>query len=244
MPPDAPPPTGLVHRFSLFIERLKRAMADGIRPREDAKAALAGPLWRYLSGTLRRLAALHARFAAGTLAPAAKRGAARQPVSDRPKPVRRPPSIPPGPVLLRYYLVHFVPPLRELLDDPEMRALLAASPRAGRLLRPLWRKLSPRPLPEVLRLPPRPRRPRAKAAAGAPGLRPVVSPDGFIQWEPTPCYPAFSAPPRPNPAPATEAVAPAAAPPPVARPADWGRPAPPARRTAPLPRWLPLLFQR
>jgi hypothetical protein len=148
-------------------------------------------------------------------------------------------------VFLEYDMGHFAHPLRVLLDDPEMRALLAAAPRAGRLLRPLWRKLTAERLPEVLRLPPRPRRPRARPAAGAPGLRPVASPNGFIQWEPTPCYPAFSAPPRPNPATTAKAAAPPPpAPPPAARPADWGRPAPPARRTATLPRWLPLLFQR
>jgi hypothetical protein len=128
-----------------------------------------------------------------------------------------------------------------------MRALLAASPQAGRILRPLWRKLSTYPLPPVLRLPPRPRRPRPprvtrpKAARTAPGLRAVVSPNGFIQWEPTPCFPALGKPPRPKPAATT--ITPAA-PPPAARPPDWGRQAPPAKPRPPLPDWLPLLFQR
>ncbi len=178
MPADAPPPTGVIHRFSLFVEGLKRAMTEGIRPREHTLAAMAVPLWSYLSGTLRRLAALHARFAAGTLAPALNRSAGRQPVSDRPRTVRRPPSIPRGPVLLRYYLVHFVAPLRELLDDPEMRALLAAAPQAARLLRPLWRKLTPDPLPEVLRLPPKPPRPAAEPeeAGAAPAALPEAPP--------------------------------------------------------------------
>jgi hypothetical protein len=85
-------------------------------------------------------------------------------------------------VLLRYRLVHFVAPLRELLDDPEMRALLAASPQAGRLLRPLWRKLTPDPLPEPLRLPrkpPRSARPllaRPEAASAAPAAPPDPPP--------------------------------------------------------------------
>ncbi len=193
MPPDAPPPTGVIHRFSFFIEGLKRAMTDGIRPREATLAAMAVPLWNYLARTLRRLAALHARFAAGTLAPASNRGA-RAPASDRPTPVRRPPCIPPGPVLLRYRLVHFLAPLRELLDDPEMRALLAASPQAGRLLRPLWRKLTPDPLPEPLRLPPKPRRSERpllaepEAAGTAPAARPASPPDPLV-W-PRPAAPA------------------------------------------------------
>ena len=63
-------------------------------------------------------------------------------------------------MLLTVFRAGFDGMLQALLDDPEMRALLAASPRAGRLLRPLWRKLSPHPLPEVLRLPPRPPRPK------------------------------------------------------------------------------------
>ncbi len=77
-----------------------------------------------------------------------------------------------------------------------MRALLAASPQAGRLLRPLWRKLTTDPLPEPLRLPPkRPRseqpivarpqqarppdvttRRRPAIAAGPPGLPPWPPP--------------------------------------------------------------------
>jgi hypothetical protein len=65
--------------------------------------------------------------------------------------------------------------LQALLDDPEMRALLAASPQAGRILRPLWRKLSPRPLPAVLRLPPRPKRPRV-AGSESPGANPSPRP--------------------------------------------------------------------
>jgi hypothetical protein len=189
MPPDAPPPTGVIHRFSRFIEGLKRAIAEGIRPREDTLAAMAVPLWHYLGRTLRRLAALQARFAAGTLAPASDRGAARQPVSDRPRSVRRPPSIPRGPVLLRYYLVHFVAPLRELLDDPEMRALLAAAPQAGRLLRPLWRKLTPDPLPEPLRLPPKPPRPARPRLALPERARPPEAPPDL----PPRCRPAIAA---------------------------------------------------
>ena len=95
--------------------------------------------------------------------------------------------------------------LQALLDDPEMRALLAAAPQAGRILRPLWRKLSPRPLPAVLRLPPRPRKPRpprakppvvvrVKPARVAPTARPAgPAPLRLVdgQWEPTPCLPPF-----------------------------------------------------
>jgi hypothetical protein len=233
-------------RFSLFIATLKRTMGEVMLWRHDT-APLAMLLGDYLSATLRRLTALHARFAAGKLsvAPRARGPAGERATADRPRPERRPPAIPPGPVLLTVFRAGYYEMLQVLLDDPEMRALLAASPQARRILGPLWRKLTPDPLPPVLRLPPRPRRarppkprqPRAKAAVGPPGLRPVVSPNGFIQWEPTPCYPALGAPPRLNAAPAARPAAPAAA-----RPPDCERPAPPARPR--VPPWVLGVFQR
>ncbi len=92
-------------------------------------------------------------------------------------------------MLLRYYLVHFVAPLRELLDDPEMRALLAAAPQAGRLLRPLWRKLTPDPLPEVLRLPPKPPRSAPPRLARPEAASPPGAPPDALAW-PRPAVPA------------------------------------------------------
>ena len=200
------PPTSLMPRFVLFINHIKLTIGGIVLWRHEV-APLILPLGHYLTGVQRRLAALHARFVAGKL-PAAPR--ARRPVSDRvvaerPRAERRPSGIPPGPVLLSVFRMGLDEMLQALLDDPEMRALLAAAPQAGRILRPLWRKLSPRPLPAVLRLPPRVRKPRpprvkppvvARAkparvawtprAAGPPPLRLVGG-----QWEPTPCLPPF-----------------------------------------------------
>src|SRR3954447_23039395 len=158
-------PTGLMPRFALFINQIKQTIGEVMLWRHEV-APLVLLLGDYLTGTLRRLAALHARFAAGKL-PAAPR--APRPVSDRvaverPRAEPRPSGIPPGPVLLTVFRMGLDEMLQALLDDPEMRALLAASPQAGRILRPLWRKLSPRPLPAVLRLPPRPRKPRPPRA--------------------------------------------------------------------------------
>ncbi len=201
------PPTGLVPRFALFIGVMKRCMADGIdwRRRQGTLGSLgliAGPLWNYLSHTLRRFAALHARFAAGRLPPAgARRPAARRAVADR-APADHPapetaapdtaapvtaapapaPAIPRGPVFLEYGMGGSASHLREMLDEPEMRAFLAASPQARRIPRPLWRRLSADPLPEALRPPPRPsraepspaerpRRARPEAARTAPAKR-------------------------------------------------------------------------
>ena len=164
-------PTGLIPRFTLFIDGVKRAMGEGIGRRHDTLGPLAILLWRYLSATLRRLAALHARFAAGKLpaAPRARRPAAARATADRPRPERPPPGIPRGPVLATVFRAGFDEQLQALLDHPEMRALLAAAPQAGRILRPLWRKLSVHPLPAVLRLPPRPRKPAPNKGQAATG---------------------------------------------------------------------------
>jgi hypothetical protein len=204
------PPTGLMPRFGLFCNGLKQIMGEVMLYRHDT-TPLAMLLWEFLTATQRRLTALHARFAAGTLpaVPRAPRAVPDRATADRPRAERRgaerrAPAIPAGPVLLTVFRVGFGQMLQILLDDPEMQALLAASPQARRILRPMWRKLTPDPLPAVLRLPPRPprppgprkprppepRQPRAKVA-GAPGLRPVVLPNGFIQWERTPCLPPF-----------------------------------------------------
>ena len=174
MSADAPPtpPTGLMPRFTLLIQAMVRGLGQGLDQRRGwgdreplaRLGVLALPLWKYLSRTLLRLAALHARFAAGKLPAAPRRSTARRPAGERPRHERPPPVIPRGPVFLEYYMAHFAHHLQVLLDDPEMRALLAAGPQAGRLLRPLWRKLTPDPLPEVLRLPPRPRRPKPPRA--------------------------------------------------------------------------------
>jgi hypothetical protein len=57
--------------------------------------------------------------------------------------------------------------IQTLLADPAMRALIAATPAAGRLLRPLCHMLG-LPVPPELRLPKRPRRPRVTTAPHPP----------------------------------------------------------------------------
>jgi hypothetical protein len=249
------PPTRLIPRFALLIEAMKRGLGkrelgeslgrqrqDG--PLEPRLSPLAHLLWRYLARTVIRLAALHARFAAGKLPRVPRRSPAPRPAAEGPRPERRPPAIPPGPVLSQFGLEVYADELRALLDDAETRALLAATPQAGRLLRPLWRKLTREPLPEMLRLPRKPRPPRSPAAPTLPGLRLVTVADGTTLWEPIPCYP-FSQPPPRTLARAAEPPAPAPAPPPAAPPpaarVEWGRPAPPERPRIP---WAMGLFQR
>jgi len=257
-------------RFGLFIAGVKRAMGEGLLLRQvtpGGNAAAVGPLvillGHYLTATLRRLTALHGRFAAGTLPSAPRqrptvKSTAERANIEQPKPERPVPAIPPGPVLLREFGVRLFGHLRALLEEPEMRALLAASPQAGRILRPLWRKLSPEPLPEMLRLPPRRRKPRppraprpprpAKpvAASGPPGLRRVTLSDGTTAWEPIPCYPFGEPPPRRPRSRAVDPWEPAPAPPPAARPPparDAPSPPEPNRRLSDY-NWIGWLFMR
>ncbi len=263
----APPatPTGLMPRFSQLMEKMKRGLLEGAdRLRRGPFGPPAAPplvvdrLWHYLylSRIRNRLMGLHTRFAAGKLPAAPRRCAAPRPAAERQKSAPRPPRlrIPPGQVFAPYGVWVFAGELRALLEDPEMRALLAAAPQAGRLLRPLWRKLSTDPLPEMLGLPakppkpprpPRPRQPyaaRPKPARVASAKSPAPLPEAPTLWEPTPCYPPWGEPPPPKPAPAVERLP--APRPPAMRPPAWGRPAPTPKPTISPPPWLRLLFQR
>src|SRR6185312_6758927 len=143
------PPTGLMPRFGQLIGAVKWAMGEGMLLRQvtpGGNAAAVAPLvlllGHYLTATLRRFTALHARFVAGTLATAPRKrptvkSSAEGASAERAKPGRRAPGIPPGPVLLTEFRVRFASHLQALLEEPEMRAFLAAVPRAGRILRPL-----------------------------------------------------------------------------------------------------------
>ena len=160
--PD-PCPTGLMERFGAFIGRVKQAVADG----SGRNKALMGPitilLWNYLSRLLRRLTAIQAQFAAGTLPAPRPAGTASRRVAEGEAPERPSrPRIPSGHVFMPYHVAHLHHAMRELFADPEMLALLEAAPQARRLLRPLWRRMTADPLPEILRLPKRKRRSRPK----------------------------------------------------------------------------------
>jgi hypothetical protein len=176
----------LTQRFALLIEGLKRAIADGSGRDKRLLGPLTVLLWNYLGRKLRRFEALAARVAAGDLV-AARRRAVSTRRSAR-KPVSR---IPYGPVLVRFGVAHLYAALQALIDDPEMRALLAAEPRVGGLLRSLWRMASPDPLPDALRLASSPRRPyRPRPPKREPPIRQdaaelPVPPDGRLYtWTP------------------------------------------------------------
>ena len=168
------PPIGLAANLRLILENL-RATA-GLRASADRAAApLALLLSAYLSSVIRRFESLVARHAAGRLV--------TRPA--RPRPIRpqigRPQDDPGKPRLPRRnaWLIGFLPyrasayaaQLRHILvQNPELIALMAASPQAGRILRPLCRMLGMDPgpdLPPSLFPPVRPSNPRRRAAVVA-----------------------------------------------------------------------------
>ncbi len=168
-----------------------------------AKNRLAAPLilllWPRLNRLAIRFTALAARVAAGTAAP--RRSTSLRAAGARPrKPYAR---LPRG----FAWVVRMVPgtaaygsQLQHLLADPEMAALLAAAPQAGRLLRPLCRMLGVRPPPALtpaLARPPRPARPSeapsrpAAVGPASPAAPPATPPRP--RAGPDPCAPPMPA---------------------------------------------------
>jgi hypothetical protein len=171
-----PPPRNLTERFDLMIRRLCDAVAI-----QSAKWAYITPLmvlvWGRLRRISRRFASLVARMEAGHLKP--PRSAVQKPDPGETRPPRPPPPQPPFPSspgwLLHYVRLEAAATrslLRHMLEhDPDMRALLEAAPRLGRILRPLWRMVSRDPLPIRLQRPPITR--RDTAPPGPPSSDPM-----------------------------------------------------------------------
>jgi hypothetical protein len=166
---ETSPSQTLEARFARLVMHLRRVTSARIA------LGLAYPLAVLIDARLRglgvRLAALLVRYRAGTLRPPRPR---RRPAG----PAKPPPALPPtvlppdaaaavAPVLRLPrgfgWFNRLVPAssgyalLQSQLSDPEVAALMAAAPQVGRLLRPLCHMLG-LAVPELLRLPPRPRR--------------------------------------------------------------------------------------
>jgi len=141
------------------ILRPLRAMLNGHTQTPGPLQPLMMLIWRYLHRPVQRLQRLIEKLQAGTLTP------------PRPRAITPTPPIPRAPKLRlpnhHAWLIRLIQrtaqlhaQLEILIARPEMAELLAAAPQAGRILRPLCRMLGIRPLPPILRLPPRPRRAR------------------------------------------------------------------------------------
>ena len=154
--PSAVPHPSPASRFRAILAALcDRAAAEGHR------RGVAGPLLILIWTRLRRLADRLATALDGPRHPPRARHPA---TASRPAPLRPAPARP-HPLPRRFgWLGPLIPgaagaagQLRHLLNDPEIAALAAASPAAGRALRPLCHALGLRP-PPALRRPKRPDR--------------------------------------------------------------------------------------
>jgi len=189
-------PPAPAERLTVIIALLCRAVAA-----RGAGGWLGGVSVILVWSRLRRLASrfvrLAARLEAGTK-PAPPRPAAPRP--KRPKPPHR---LPRG----HAWLVRLVPEaasgasqLQHLLAEPEMAALIAATPQMGRLLRPLCRMLGVAPPPAIAKPPPvtgaSPSRPAAvrapRASPPAPRPRPRRTSSGLVAL-PAACGPPVPA---------------------------------------------------
>ncbi len=153
--------TPLAQRYEVPIGRLCQVVAHhaGLN---RLIAMMLSLVWTRLRRMLTRLDRLALRWQAGKrLAPRTRR-----PAEAKPR------GVPVGPFAgvklprRRAWLLHLCPhatlgitTVEQMLADPEIAALVAAAPQAGRLLRPLARMYG-LDLPEYLRLPKRPRKPR------------------------------------------------------------------------------------
>ncbi len=153
----------LAQRYVFGFQALWDAIARRAA-KDRALTALLCLLHTRLRKTLLRLDRLTLRWQAGRLRPRAPARPRPKPATPRPPAARLPASQgwlakmlapDPGEILLHNGQI------LQLLEDPEVRALVAAAPQAGRLLRPLARAFN-LPLPEYLRLPSRPRKPRPR----------------------------------------------------------------------------------
>jgi hypothetical protein len=143
--------------------------------RHPASVAVITLLWSYLHRVEKRFAALARRVEAGGAAGAPARTSAASLAPRLPQfgpPCPRRPGLPTKfcwlILLVPYHAACIAGQVRHLLMDPEMAALFAAAPQAGRIFRPLCRMLGIAPergLPPGLFRPPVPRRSPAQALA-------------------------------------------------------------------------------
>jgi hypothetical protein len=152
-----PAALGVAYRLALILAHLAALVSRGLLG-DPRRVGLILPLWRYITRTARRFGRLAAAHAAGK--PPKPR--VRKPHSG-PRAVRLPQGRAWLVVALRHHAAAYAGQLAYLLAQPDAAALVAGSPRAQHLLRPLCRMLgiAPACIPP---LPKRPRKPRPKPA--------------------------------------------------------------------------------
>ncbi len=153
------PKTALAGRLAPTIKGLIQAFGN-VAVQRPALAPILQLLYLRLFALVGRIDRLATRLRDGTL-PKPRHRAPKSPTAPNPA---RPPALrlPSG----RGWLFHiaqrvaqWAPNVEIYVNHSDVIALAAAAPQAGRLLRPLCRLLLV-PIPEHIRLPPRPRKPR------------------------------------------------------------------------------------
>jgi hypothetical protein len=180
-------PTDPAERFLRIMDDLRKAVAESHA--RGVSGALILLIWTHLGRVKHRFARLVARIRAGQL-PAPRKPRAPRAEADPPRPPRKPSLLPRGKVWLTALVGRWAAgcgsQIQYLLDtDPEMAALIAASPHLANLLRSLCRALGFDPV--ILRLPPRPpkpKQPRKPRAPRARAPRPDAPPKKEHRWGP------------------------------------------------------------
>ena len=168
-PPTPPTPA---ERFARCIRDLRDVIAA-----QGLAIRLPSPLILLVWARIRRLAFRFAQSVANPPRPRKPRPANAKPRSPSEPIAPGEPHLPTGYAWLRRLIpdhrINFcVGAIRDILENPEMAALIVATPTAGRALRPLCHILGI-PLPPNLRLPPRPKPEKpAREPRSAPGPRP------------------------------------------------------------------------
>ena len=146
------------------------------------EAALGVATYNRIGRTFRAIERMLARFRAGKLRQGTPRGAITPRTQARQKPaIVLPRRFGWLVVAGKHEAACFGSQLKHLLDEPDMAALLEASPQAKRILRPLLRALAVE-LPWTMTPPrePRPRQPRKPRPKPEPFRIPL--PRGVITW--------------------------------------------------------------
>jgi hypothetical protein len=200
--PPPPADASLTERFGWLLKALAFRV-HWLGMREAARLSVVEVVAARLRRTVDRFTALLARFEAGTLTPPKPRPARRRPEPadpTDPDPDPQPPQ-PDGVRLPRDWgwlwkmsgdieIYRLGESLHALVsNDAKMRALIEASPRLGRLLRPILWMTGARQLPPIL-MPPHPDPLMRRWAAGDAGKQvptpPPAPPPFFASLMPTP----------------------------------------------------------
>ncbi|MHB1302214.1 MAG: hypothetical protein ACYCZB_01890 [Acidiphilium sp.] len=192
-PPTPPTPA---ERFARCIRDLRDVIAA-----QGLAIRLPSPLILLVWARIRRLAFRFAQSVANSPRPRKPRPADARPRPAKPRErAAGEPCLPTGYAWLRRlipdYRINFcVGAIRDILENPEMAALIAATPTAGRALRPLCHILGI-PLPPNLRLPSRPKPEKPANRRSRPKPRIASRKHPLVRDAIAPKRPARAKPPR------------------------------------------------